>query len=142
MKLPGLTESTLQARTTEESYQRGEAYFNAGAVRSLERSGARQVEALVKGSSPLPYTVHVRHDDAGITGATCTCPYFAGSWCKHIVATLLACLHASGPRQERPSVAALLEGLDRAALVALIERLLEHHPHLAGWIEHEGARLR
>ena len=140
MELPGLTAASLRRQAAPDSFQRGEAYFKEGAVVSLKRKGPGQVEAHVKGGQYVPYAVRIRHDDAGITDVQCTCPYHAGRWCKHIVAALLACLHPAGRTQ--PPVAALLDGLDRAALVRLLERLAERRPEWLDLIEEESARLR
>ena len=79
MKIPGLTDATIREHTTEESYRRGDDYFQDGAVLHLETNAPGLVEAHVQGSQHLPYTIHVRHDDAGITDVACTCPFFAGS---------------------------------------------------------------
>ena len=59
MKIPGLTQSTIQAGTSGGSYTRGAHYFNTGAVLSVKLLGEQQIEALVKGSNLLPYTVRI-----------------------------------------------------------------------------------
>ncbi len=142
MEIPNLTTETIRKNTAGGSYRRGEEYFNTGAVLSVQQAGERQVEAFVKGGDVFPYTVHIQYDDAGITDARCTCPYHAGSWCKHIVAALLAYLHRAKQDEPRSSVAALLDGLDRDALVGLLERLVEREPELADWVKREYAHLR
>ncbi|MCA1704782.1 MAG: SWIM zinc finger family protein, partial [Actinobacteria bacterium] len=59
---------------------------------SLLRRG-QELAAQVAGSQFAPYDVRVVFDDAGIIEASCSCPYDWGGLCKHIVATLLACVH-------------------------------------------------
>ena len=141
MEIPKLTEATIRENTTDASFRRGKEYFEAGAVLSLKQH-EHQVEADVRGGHFLPYAVQVEYDEAGITEATCTCPYHAGSWCKHIAAVLLACLHSSTQVVATPPVATYLEGLDRADLVDLVEHLAAFEPALLDVIERESARLR
>jgi uncharacterized Zn finger protein len=92
MKLAVLTETLIREESSAESFRRGQDYFDAGAVFSLIRRG-EVVEAEVEGSQPEPYSVRVELDEGGVLAALCDCPYDWGGWCKHIVATLLACLH-------------------------------------------------
>ncbi|QXD16140.1 SWIM zinc finger family protein [Rhodocaloribacter litoris] len=127
----------IQTHATGDSIERGRAYFQAGAVRSLRRAGPDVVEAYVRGGAPTPYTVRLRHDERGLVEARCTCPYHAGAWCKHIVAVALACLHERGAEP----VMARLEALDRAALVQLVGRLVEDDPLLAERVKAEAERL-
>src|SRR5947209_1755066 len=96
-----LTEALIRQNAAAESVQRGRQYFREGAVASLVRRGAA-IEAEVEGSEPAPYRVRVGFDEGGITDAECSCPYDWGGWCKHIVATLLACLEAPETLEERP----------------------------------------
>lgn len=107
---------------------------------SVERRDAQQVVAFVQGSHHRPYSVRLRHDEAGLTDVTCTCPYYSGSWCKHIVAVLLSCLDDA--EAVSTAVSAMLDGMDREALVDLIERLAARHPDLEGWLEQERTRFR
>ena len=137
MQLPGLSESTIRAGTSNGSYSRGEHYFNTGAVLSVKPHGANGVEALVKGSDLVPYTVYIGYEEARVVYVECTCPYHAGSWCKHAVAVLLACLHGTTQEDEKTRLMALLDGLDRAALVGLITRLVEEDPSLMDRLERE-----
>ena len=140
MQIPGLTEATIREHAAQDSYERGEEYAARGAVVSLKRTGPRTVEAYVKGSRMLPYTVTIRHDEAAITDVECTCPYHAGSWCKHIAATLLVCLREDLDRTT--ALDAVLDTLDRQALIDLIRRLAERHPEVADWIAQESDNAR
>lgn len=133
MNIPGLTESIIRSHASAESFERGAAYCHDGAVRALHRRDAGQVTAHVQGSQAAPYHVEIRHNAAAITEARCSCPYFAGSWCKHIVAALLACLRQAGT-DGAASLSTLLENMERPALVRLVERLAERDPALAAWI--------
>ena len=91
MALPQISESTIRQYAAEESFQRGQAYYQQGAVIGLALRDTT-IEADVEGSEPVPYRVRVAFDAGGITEAACTCPYDWGGWCKHIVAALLLSL--------------------------------------------------
>lgn len=140
MKIPGLTKAVIQENTAGGSYERGEEYFERGAVRFVEQRNG-EIEAAVKGSHYLPYAVHIQFDERGIQAVECTCPYHGGTWCKHIVATLLRCLEESSEDEEATSVAALLDGLDRETVVAIVQRLAARHPELTDSIKQELSRL-
>jgi uncharacterized Zn finger protein len=99
----GLTEAQIRELALSEAFARGREYFERGAVIHLTRRGA-ELQAEVEGRQYAPYQVHVTLGERGITGAVCSCPY-AESWegaCKHIVATLLAYLHAPEQVEEHP----------------------------------------
>ena len=141
MDLSGLTEGLIRQCVSAESFQRGREYFRDGAVVSLARRGD-VLQGEVEGSQPSPYRTRVVVDAGGIADAECDCPYDWGGWCKHIVATLLASIDCPEAVDERPSVEALLEDLDREQLRALMLGLAERDPSLADAIEGEIALLR
>lgn len=131
-----LNEAGIQAHASSESFRRGEDYYRRGAVLSLVRRGD-VLHAEVAGSDFDPYDVRVVFDEAEIRGATCSCPYDWGGWCKHVVAALLACLHEPETVRETPSLEELLSGLDRDRLLDLLLRLAERNPSLADAVESE-----
>ncbi len=134
MPLPAINEANIRSHATEKSFQRGESYCCQGAVTSLIQRGTALVSK-VEGSEYEPYRVSVQFDAAGLTGATCTCPYNFEGWCKHIVATLLAALRNSEDIQQHPSLSELLRPLNRDQLQALIETLSVDQPDLIEQIE-------
>src|SRR5919197_5717840 len=118
---PGLTEAQIRQLALPETFARGREYFERGAVTHLTRRGA-ELQAEVEGSQYTPYQVQVTLAESGVTRAACTCPY-AASWegaCKHIVATLLACVHEPEQVEEHPPLEAVLAPLDRDQLQALM----------------------
>jgi uncharacterized Zn finger protein len=137
VSIPNLTESTIREHTESGSFERGERYFTSGAVRNMDvRPG--KLEAFVEGSAPNPYVVNVQFDrEEGVRQVRCTCPYHEGSWCKHIVAALLA--HLRKEEGTKPSLRSLLESRSREELVALIERLAERDARVRQWTEEEVA---
>ncbi|NOZ26470.1 MAG: SWIM zinc finger domain-containing protein [Chloroflexi bacterium] len=124
-----------------QSYERGLDYYEQGAVLSVIRRG-QQLLAEVEGSQYLPYQVRITFDAGGILDAACSCPYDWGGWCKHIVATLLTCIHAPEAIEERPSLKTLLADLDRDQLQALILELAEQRPELVDLVEAHVQSLR
>ena len=102
---------------------------------SVKPKGEQQIEALVKGGDLVPYTVRIGYEQARIVYVECTCPYHAGSWCKHTVAVLLTCLHGTAPQDPDTRMEALLDGLDREALVGLIKQLAAQDPMLMDRLE-------
>lgn len=141
MDFTWLSEDLIRQHATDTSYERGRAYYQSGAVRSVVKRG-RHIHAEVEGSQIVPYQVDITFDESGVTDARCTCPYDWGGWCKHIVATLLTCLHHPERVEERPTVAEMLADLDREALQTILIHLSEQYPDLADAIETEIERLR
>ena len=141
MQLPELTPSTIESHTAGGSLERGREYADNGRVVDVRQAGEGLLEARVKGHQVHPYTVEIRFDADEITDVSCTCPYHAGTWCKHVVATLLTVRDRAVPKASRASVRKLLEDLDREALVELIVRLAEYEPQLVDRIQEERARI-
>ncbi|MBN1814274.1 MAG: SWIM zinc finger domain-containing protein [Anaerolineae bacterium] len=134
MTIPSLSEAAIRQQATAESFSRGENYYHGSAVVSLIQRG-NVLQAEVEGSQYEPYRVRVTFDEGGVTGATCDCPYDWGGWCKHIVATLLACLREPDLIEERPTLDELLADLDHEQLRGLLLHLAANDPHAADEIE-------
>ena len=140
---PGLTEAQIREVALPETFARGREYFESGSVSHLTRRGA-DLQAEVEGSQYTPYQVHVTLAERGLASAVCTCPY-AESWegaCKHIVATLLAWLHAPEQVEEHPPLETVLAPLDRDQLQALVQGLVARQPGLADLIEAQAGLLQ
>ena len=131
-----VTQDTIRALATPESFARGRSYFDDGAVSDLIRRGDR-LTAEVEGSEFEPYQVSVRLHDGGVAEARCTCPYDWGGYCKHIVAVLLKFADEATRIIERKPIGDLLRGLDQAHLIKLLERRAESASELGAWIEAE-----
>lgn len=135
MQIPGLTRSTIEENTAGGSFERGQRYYEEGAIRKIEHE-AGEIKAQVQGKQALPYAVHITYDSGGIEEVECSCPYHKGTWCKHIAAVLLALLDQSEGEAEA-SIDELLRGANRKELIRLIERLAERDPRVAEWIREE-----
>lgn len=133
-----LDEAAIRVLASSASFERGRACRDDGAVSALVRHGDT-LTAEVEGSAVEPYRVTVRIAEGAVAEARCTCAYEWGGACKHVVATLLSAIEAPGAVAERLSLDALVEGLDRGTLVALLLKRAALDPDLADWIESECA---
>ena len=131
-----ITERTIRALATPESFARGRSYFDDSAVSDLVRRGDR-LTAEVEGSELAPYRVSIRLHDGGVAEARCSCPYDFGGYCKHIVAVLLKFADEGTRVIERKPLAKLLRELDQSRLIELLEKRAESDSELAAWIEAE-----
>lgn len=134
MTLPKITESIIRAGATPESFRRGEEYYRDGLVSNTVIQGTL-LSGECAGTYAPYYRVQVELDEAGIAGASCTCLYEYGGYCKHIVALLLAYLHRPKSFAARKAPAELLADLDHDDLVAILTRLIQEQPELSDRIE-------
>lgn len=131
---PTLTESTIRELARSKSYDRGQSYYERGAVSNVVRRG-ETIRAEVEGSQYQPYTVTIEFDDADVSRTECSCPYDHGGICKHRVAVLLTCLREPDDVRPRPPLSERLGDADRETLEALLVDLAEDRPEVADWIE-------
>lgn len=132
--MDAMTEETIQANSTEKSFERGEAYYQRGMVEYAVRRGDR-LFAKVQGSG-----WDARYDTAVfLTGddftASCTCPYDWGGYCKHIVAVALTYLRDAETLREQTPLEEKLSEFDADRLRALVIRMVERNPIMAGMID-------
>ena len=74
------------------------------------------------------YQIPIELDGGSIRSATCTCLYDFGGYCKHIVALLLAYVHAPKQFAARQEPDELLADLGREQWLALVTKLLRERP--------------
>jgi uncharacterized Zn finger protein len=137
MDIP-LTEKQIRERASEQSFQKGLAYYKSDAIYNPARQatpGGVTLTAQCEGSSAPSYRLHLELDGGGVRSASCTCPYDWGGDCKHIIALLLMYIHQPDEFSEQESVKDLLVGLEKDELVALILRLVERDPDLYDALE-------
>ena len=94
-----------------------------------------QLFSEVQGSECHPYGVCIALEGYHAVKAECTCPYDWGGYCKHIVATLLTCMHDEESVSERPTIAATLGKLSREELEGPLLELSKKRPDLTNFIE-------
>lgn len=128
MDLALLTEPHVRALAAEKIFLRGDAYCRRGAVLRLALRGD-VLHAEVAGTADEPYAVRITTRGDRIL-ARCDCPYAEewGEWCKHAVAVALAVARGTLPVEDEPTVRDLVGPLDRAALVQLLEAIVELDP--------------
>ena len=131
---PPVTEATVRELARSKSYDRGQSYYERGAVSTIVRRG-ETVRADVEGSQYHPYTVTIQFDDAGVATTDCSCPYDHGGICKHRVAVLLVCLRDPESISESQPIAELVAEADQTTLEELVIELADSRPELVEWIE-------
>jgi uncharacterized Zn finger protein len=134
MAFPKITESMIRAGATPESFHRGEEYYREGAVSNTAIQGSL-LSGECAGTYAPYYRVQVELDEARIAGASCTCLYEYGGYCKHIVALLLAYVHHPKAFVTRKAPAELLADLGQDDLIAILTKLMQEQPELYDRIE-------
>lgn len=134
MNLPKLTESIIHAGASDQSYQRGYALWQAGAISNTVIQG-NLLLGECEGTSAPYYNVRIELDEGGIRTISCSCPYEFGGYCKHSVALLLAYVHEPKQFAQRQAPAQLLAELDRETLLTLLTKLLNDRPELVDWVD-------
>ncbi|WP_375513876.1 SWIM zinc finger domain-containing protein [uncultured Nostoc sp.] len=129
MSIPQISEFTIRRHANAKSFQRGEAYYEAGAVNTVTQRGDL-LQADVVGSEAKPYHVNLSFDSSELTSVNCTCAYNFDGWCKHIVATMLVCARNPENIEQRPTLEQLLNRLDYIQTQRLLQELVTEHPPL------------
>ena len=131
---PTLTEARIRELARTQSYDRGENYYDQGAVGEVVLRG-ETIRADVEGSQFRPYTVTIEFDDSGIARTDCSCPYDHGGICKHRVAVLLTYVRDPEAIDRRPPISELVANADPETLRELVVTLADRRPELASWVE-------
>ncbi|AGB33897.1 MULTISPECIES: SWIM zinc finger family protein [Halobacteriales] len=131
---PTLTEAAVRDLARPQSYDRGENYYDEGAVVELVRRG-ETIRAAVEGSQYEPYQVRIELDKTGVVDTACSCPYDHGGICKHRVAVLLTYVRDPDRIDQRPPVSELVADADPEDLRDVLVDLVESRPELAEQVE-------
>ncbi|HIK06803.1 MAG TPA: SWIM zinc finger domain-containing protein [Trichormus sp. M33_DOE_039] len=134
MSFPNISEFTVRRYANSKSFQRGEAYFESGAVAKITQRG-QQIQAEVEGHEAKPYRVCLNFDDKAVTSAYCNCAYSFDGWCKHLVATALVVIRQPDIIEQRPTLEKLLDRLDQVQTQRLIQELVAEEPQLIDIID-------
>jgi uncharacterized Zn finger protein len=134
---PPISEDSVKRKTDAEVFERGEGYFEDGAIINPVRIG-NTLSARCQGSGPAPYRVRVTFSKKGVTDALCNCPYDWGGYCKHSVALLLTHIRAPKKIKVKPPVEELLAKKKPAELSALIVEMVDVSPDLYGLVDGSG----
>jgi uncharacterized Zn finger protein len=117
-----LTQEQIRARATDQSFSRGQGYYQNEAVFDTTQRGNELHGFCEASSQPNPYHVRIKFDVNGITDATCTCQYEYGGDCKQIVALLLTYLNHLAKFEQLVPVEDTLTERDKNELIALIRK--------------------
>ncbi|MFT4890660.1 MAG: putative Zn finger protein [Halobacteriales archaeon] len=131
---PRVTATTVRELARQQSYERGQSYYEQGAVGDVVRRGDT-LRANVEGSRYQPYTVTIDFDDTGVARTECSCPYDHGGICKHRVAVLLTYIRDPDHISHAQPIAELIGQIDRDTLEDLLVDLVDSHPEVTEWIE-------
>jgi uncharacterized Zn finger protein len=129
MSIPSISEFTIRRNANAKSFQRGEAYYESGAVNAVTQRG-HLLQAEVEGNQAKPYRVSLNFDSSELISVNCTCAYDFDGWCKHIVATMLVCARQPETIEQRPTLEQLLNRLDHVQTQRLLQELVAEYPPL------------
>ena len=131
-----ITEETLEALSTLQSYQRGYDLYLDDAVTDTFLLG-NKLNGRCQGRMVPFYDVEVELDENSIREAYCSCPYDSSGLCKHIIALLLTYINEPEKFGIRQGIREKLSGLDRDALADLIIQLSEKNSDLYTLVQAE-----
>ncbi len=124
-----ITASQIRTNCSSSSYQRGSELFDNGDVSELISDGLR-TSAAVEGSRGDQYDVELLFGSKGLADARCSCEYSGDGWCKHIVATLLECLHTEDGAEPEFDLSSAISECDRDDLQLILMQLVNDNPEL------------
>ena len=133
-KLPRLTKAYVRGLTSEKSFERGESYYQDGAIMDPVRQGM-ELSAYCEGSEYEPYRLSVILAQGGVEDTSCTCPYDWGGICKHLVALLLTYVHNPEVFRVIPPLKEMLAQSSKEELIAIINRMIKREPELMAIVE-------
>ncbi len=134
VSIPRIKESAILRWTDEVYFQRGQKYFEQGAIYDQRRQGM-MLKSKCSGTQAPFYRQEVIFDGKGIKSAECSCPVGEGGYCKHVVALLLTWVNDPDSFQEIEAMDAALEKRSKAELIALIKQMLDQGPDLESLLD-------
>lgn len=132
--LPASSLHPLSARLDPRTLARARLYDAWRAVYDGQVRGAA-VKARCEGSQGEAWRVSLQADGEGGVRARCSCPVGGDGDCKHVGATLLAWRARPQRFTRLPSLAECLDGLDAAALRAMLRALAARSEELEALVE-------
>jgi len=134
MFIDKLSEFTIRRHANAKSCQKGEAYYEAGAVLNIIQRG-NILQAEVEGNQAKLHCVKLHFNRNGLATVSCTCNSISQEWCKHIVATMLVCLRQPEKILQRPTLTQMLDSLDRVETQKLLQELVAENPQIIETID-------
>jgi uncharacterized Zn finger protein len=132
--IPHIQNSDVARWTDEAYFQRGQKYYEQGAIYDQRCEGMR-IKSKCSGSQAPFYRQEVLFNSKGIESAECSCPVGEGGHCKHAVALLLTWVNDPDSFQEMEALDAVLDKRSKPELIAIIKQMLEQEPDLESLLE-------
>ena len=134
LAIPQIKESDVRNWTDTVYFQRGQDYYQQGAIYDQRKQGMT-LKSKCAGSQAPFYRQEVLFSSHGIESAQCSCPIGESGRCKHTVALLLTWVNDPDSFQETESLDVVLEKRSKAELIAVIKEMLEQEPDLESLLE-------
>ena len=132
--IPRLKKSDVARWTDEVYFQRGQSYYEGGAIYDQRREGMT-LKSKCSGSQAPFYRQEVLFNSKGIESAECSCPVGDGGHCKHTVALLLTWVNDPDSFQEVEALDVVLDKRSKPELIAIIKQMLEQEPDLESLLD-------
>jgi uncharacterized Zn finger protein len=132
--IPHIRKSDVLHWTDETYFQRGQKYYEQGAIYD-QRCQGMTLKSKCSGTQVPFYRQEVLFDSRGIKSAECSCPVGAGGHCKHAVALLLTWVNDPDSFKEVQALDSLLEKRSKSELITLIQQMLEQEPDLESLLD-------
>jgi uncharacterized Zn finger protein len=132
--IPRITKFDVIRWTDEVYFQRGQQYYEGGAIYEQRRQGMT-LRSKCSGSQAPFYRQEVLFDVHGIKSAECSCPVGEGGHCKHTVALLLTWVNDPDSFRDVEPIDAILDKHSKSELIALIKEMLEQEPELESLLD-------
>ena len=129
--IPTVTEQTIRSLVGEQSFLRGQRYFQSDTIFDTQRQDMT-LKARCEGSRGSAYRVEVTFNETEIVEADCSCPI--GGYCKHVAALLLTWQAHPEKFLEQQDIQTILEQCDKAELINMIKQMLRRDPNLESLI--------
>lgn len=112
-----MTLDNFESYVPYKIWQRGEEYYESGAVTELEKLSDGEWSATVEGTDE--YEVEISVEDGIVTSWYCDCPY-EGEVCKHVVATMLT-IRSQHKKASRSAFSTRIRKTERMEEAVIIE---------------------
>ncbi len=134
LSIPRISKSIITRWTDDVYYQRGQKYYEQGAIYE-QRIQGMTIKSKCSGSQAPFYRQEVLFDSKGIKSAECSCPVGDGGHCKHTIALLLTWVNDPNSFQETEALDVILDKRSKPELIAIIKEMLEQEPDLESLLD-------
>lgn len=129
-----LTRARIRQRVGAQSFERGEAYADAGNIFNARQTGT-VLKSDCYGSGANVYRLWAKVEKGKIVQADCSCPIGDGGYCKHTAALLLTWLAQPKTFRHVEETNTALERRSKEELIVLVKQMLKRDPDLESLLE-------